>query len=197
MPIIIPPSTAQCFVSGNLWTLSGGAIPQGTIVFELSNIGIGNPTGVIGTCLFPNLKYTVQSAGNGSFTTYLWGNDVINPANTIYNVTYRDSLGNEIGPIQYAITGTAFNLNAAIPINNISPPILYNIAASINFQNPINLGGVVNGTNVTFTFPRSPGINYLITVGGAILTPGVDYTVSTLTVTFTSAPVLTPVAYSV
>jgi len=119
---------SPCLVYGNLQSLSGGAIAQGTVIFELGNIGAGNPIGISGTSLFPNLKYTVQTAGDGSFNVNLWGNDSINPANTIYNVTYRDSFGNEVGPIQYLIQGVACDLNATIPVTSTVPPVLASYA---------------------------------------------------------------------
>lgn len=65
-----------------------------------------------------------------------------------------------------------------------------------NFQNPLSLTGTVNGVNATFDFPSAPANNYLITVGGVILTPGVDYVVAGLVVTFANPPVLTPVYYT-
>lgn len=113
-----------CTVTGNLRQLSNGVIAQGQVIFELANIGAGNPITVSGTGIFPNLKYVAQSAADGSFTQALWGNDNISPANTIYNVTYRDSLGNEVGPIQYSITGSSANLNSAAAASTTSPPVL-------------------------------------------------------------------------
>ena len=143
---------SPCTVIGNLHQLSNGAIAQGTIIFELGNIGFGNPITVIGTAIFPSLKYVAQTAGDGSFTTQIWGNDNINPANTIYLVTYRDSFGNEIGPIQYSITGTVFNLNSAAAVTGVLPPVLFNIPNSPRFT--------ASGTS------RVAG-DFLLTGGGA------------------------------
>src|ERR1039458_5743917 len=113
MPILPgPPTTGPCIVTGNLRQLSNGIIAQGQVIFELANIGIGNPITVVGTGIFPALKYVAYSAADGSFTQALWGNDSINPSNTIYDITYLDNLGNEIGPFQYSITGTVANLNS-------------------------------------------------------------------------------------
>lgn len=118
------PPPVQCVVTGTLQNLTGGKIAQGFVIFELGNIGIGNPVGVTGTSLFPLLRQTVQTAPDGTFTTNLWGNDNINPANTIYNVTYRDSLGNSVGPVQYAIIGAAANLNTLAASSATIPPVL-------------------------------------------------------------------------
>jgi|HubBroStandDraft_6_1064221.scaffolds.fasta_scaffold213551_2 hypothetical protein len=124
---------SPCIVIGNLKQLSNGVIAQGQIIFELANIGIGNPITVVGTGIFPALKYTAYSAADGSFTQTLWGNDNISPANTIYNVTYRDNLGSEIGSFQYSITGTLVNLNSLAAISTVLPPVLFSIPNSARF----------------------------------------------------------------
>jgi hypothetical protein len=116
---------SPCTVTGNLQNLSAGKISQGIVIFELANIGTGNPLGIIGTSLFPLLRYQIQSAPDGSFTTSFRGNDSINPVNTIYdNVTYRDSLGNSVGPLQYSIIGASANLNTLVAATTTSPPVL-------------------------------------------------------------------------
>jgi hypothetical protein len=132
MPVLPPgpPISGPCTVIGNLRQLSNGAVAQGTIIFELANIGFGNPITVVSTCIFPSLKYVAQSAGDGSFITEVWGNDNISPANTIYSITYRDIFGNETGPFLYSITGTLFNLNTASVIAGTVPPVLFAIPNS-------------------------------------------------------------------
>jgi hypothetical protein len=122
-----------CQVVGNLRQLSNGVIAQGQIIFELANIGIGNPVTVLGTGIFPALKYVAYSAADGSFTQALWGNDNINPANTIYNVTFRDNLGSEIGSFQYSITGSVVNLNSLAAVSSVAPPVLFSIPNSARF----------------------------------------------------------------
>ena len=105
-------------------TLSGGNLAQGLVIFELGNIGTGTIPRVIGTGDFPALKYPVYTDALGAFTTNLWGNDSIDPANTIYNVTFRDFMGNEVGPVMFSITGATFNLDTAAATNTVLPPIL-------------------------------------------------------------------------
>jgi len=112
-----------CLVTGTLQTMSGGKIAQGTVIFQLANVGNGIVPRIIGTGEFPMLKYTLMTDQNGVINGVLWGNDSIDPQNTIYLVTFRDYLGNEFGPIQYFINGANFNLNMATPIVNLSLPI--------------------------------------------------------------------------
>lgn len=114
-----------CTVTGTLNQLSGGLIGQGKILFQLTNIGTGNPIGVTGTSIIPQLTYSIVTAQNGTFTVSLWGNDNINPANTLYSVTFFDSFGNSMGPVLYNIIGASFNLNTALAAGTISPPILF------------------------------------------------------------------------
>jgi hypothetical protein len=104
-----------CTVSGNLQSLTSGQVANGLISFQLINIGTGNAIGISGTSLFPSLKYVVMSAPDGSFSVQVWGNDNITPPNTLYAVTFRDPFGNEVGPIQYNITGASVSLNALVP----------------------------------------------------------------------------------
>jgi hypothetical protein len=154
---------SPCTVTGNLQNLSSGKIAQGTVTFELANIGTGNPLGILGTSLFPVLKQQIQSAPDGSFTTSLWGNDNINPSNTIYNVTYRDSLGNSVGPIQYSIIGASANLNTLVAVNTTSPPVL--IVGSLPLTATINLSAqsASIGTTVLYAVPSVGAGMYRLT----------------------------------
>ena len=97
---------------------------QGLILFQLTNIGIGNPIGVSGTSIVPSLTYKVMSDQNGNFSCPIWGNDNITPANTLYNVTFRDFQGNEIGPVSYSIVGASANLNTLTAAGSTTPPVI-------------------------------------------------------------------------
>lgn len=188
---------SPCTVTGSLHQLSNGAIAQGTIIFELSNIGTGNPITVTGTAIFPSLKYVAQSAGDGSFTTQIWGNDNINPSNTIYNITYRDTFGNEIGPIQYSITGTTVNLNSLAAVSTVSPPVLFSIPNSARFtasgtslvSGDFLLTGWGTGATIAGIHGSDMAHRYTITAG---TTPSVSPTIQ-LTFhdgTWTNAPTI-------
>lgn len=151
---------SKCTVTGTLQALSGGTLAQGMIIFELSNIGTGNPVVVTGTSIIPRLKYTVFSAADGTFTQALWGNDVISPANTIYLVTYRDACGNEVGPIQYSLTGSSVDLDSAAPVNNVLPPVFaanVSVLTLLNQQGPLTAvtGTGADATLYTFALPAN------------------------------------------
>lgn len=153
-----------CTVTGKMQTMSGGKVVQGTVIFQLANVGNGLIPRIISTGEFPMLKYTMMSDQTGTINGVLWGNDSIDPANTIYLVTFRDYLGNEFGPIQYFINGANFNLNMATPIVNLSLPIY----SSLGFATgtPLVAGNfVLNGWGTGATISAISG-----TQMGAIFT---------------------------
>jgi len=151
---------APCIVSGNLQQLTAGVISRGKVVFQLANIGSGNPLGITGTALFPTLKYTVESDSGGAFTNAIWGNDNINPSNTLYSVTFRDSLGNEVGPVLYSITGGTFNLNSASAASGTTPPV---------FVNPVTVVAPVTVPfSATPTFNAATSNSFIITLTGNV-----------------------------
>lgn len=121
-----------CTVSGNLQTLTANQIAQGKVIFQLTNIGTGNPIGVSGTSIIPALSYTVLSAPDGSFSIGIWGNDVLTPANTLYAVTFRDQQGNELGPILYSIVGASANMNTLVAASTVTPPVIVSGAVLLN-----------------------------------------------------------------
>lgn len=154
---------SPCTVTGNLQTLTSGRMPQGTVTFQLANIGIGNPIMVLGVSVLPTLTYIIETANDGSFTTLLWGNDNIDPTNTAYSVTYRDYFGNQIGPVLYSITGSTANLNAISSISNTIPPVLIPGGSS---------GGstVFTVTSESANFAPTVNLNvYLVTTGSSTI----------------------------
>lgn len=175
----MPPVT----VTGTLQTLTSGRIAQGKVIFQLTNIGTGNPVGVSGTSIIPALTYTVMTAQDGSFSVSLWGNDALTPANTLYAVTFRDFQGNEIGPVLYSITGASANLNTLVSAGTVTPPVitpnavLTNPAALQTINNfplalaaglQLNNTGRLNllGFNTT-TVPMVAGNNNNIAIGSS------------------------------
>jgi hypothetical protein len=130
-----------CAVSGTLQTLTSGAIAQGQVIFQLINIGTGNPVVVSGTSILPALSYKVSSAQDGSFSTNLWGNDVISPAGTLYSIIFRDLQGNQVGPVQYSIAGASANLNTLVAAGAVTPPVIVPGAVLLNPTAPQTITG--------------------------------------------------------
>lgn len=105
---------SPCTVSGNLQTLSSGGIAQGVVIFQLTGYAAGTLPRVLGASILPATTLQVMTDQTGAFSISLWGNDSIDPAGTTYHVTFRDYLNNEVGPINFSITGTTYNLNLAV-----------------------------------------------------------------------------------
>jgi hypothetical protein len=141
-----------CAVTGNMQTLSGGGLPQGTVTFQLMNIAIGTIPQVTGTALLPKTQYQVQTALDGSFTVNLWGNDNIVPSTTFYGVTFRDVSGNELGPILFYILGASVNLNTLAASSGGALAIVNGV-----FTNP-TINGTPTGTGIpTIVLKRGSG----------------------------------------
>jgi hypothetical protein len=128
--------------------LSSALVGQGKVLFQLTNTGTGNPIGVTNTAIIPQLTYTAVTSVNGTFSISLWGNDNINPANTLYSVTFFDNFGNSMGPVLYSITGASVNLNTAIAVSTVSPPVLIGGPAIVG--NPL-APQTITGQSLTLT----------------------------------------------
>jgi hypothetical protein len=169
--------------------LTSGLIGQGKVVFQLSNTGTGNPVGVPGTSVLPQLTYTAVSSNNGTFSISLWGNDVINPANTLYSVTFFDYSGNSMGPVLYSIIGTTANLNTLAVVSMSIPPVFVtsgNLAFNNSSQNAnfsvVALATVyrvtTGGSTITCTLPTAVGIP-----GQTVIVKKIDAGAGTVVVT--------------
>ena len=181
MPIIVVGGAYQpCVVTGNLQMLTGGAITQGSVRFELVNFGLGNAVGILGKSVFPWNYYTVVSDVAGSFTVSLWGNDVINPANTLYQVTYYDQTGNSLGVVLYDIVGPSFNMNTATPTVNVVPPVFSSSGYASGA--PVSIGNfAISGWGTGATITNIQGVQERCEI---TITAGVGPTVAP-TVVFT------------
>ncbi len=171
---------APCIVTGNINTLTGGAIPQGLVIFQLYNVPAGAIPQILGIAEFPNLKIPVLTDQSGAIYTALWGNDVINPSNSQYLVTFRDFLGNEVGPILYSIVGPSFNLNTAIPATGTIPPVYtstsYASGATVGLGN-FALAGWGTGATITNITGVQQRCSITVTCGtGPTVAPTVTFT---------------------
>ncbi len=69
--------------------------------------------------------------------------------------------------------------------------ILVDATGGINFADTETPTGAINGSNVTFTLANapSPAASLILTLNGQVLAPvGVDYTLSSATITLNTAP---------
>lgn len=179
MPVLSP-AGSPCLVYGNLGSMSGGQIPQGKVIFQLANFGSGLLPRILSSFIFPKTKYVLESAPNGVFSGYVWGNDQIDPANTIYQVTFQDSLGNEIGPFNFYINGVNFNLDMATPLSILSFPIYTSLGFATG--TPLGLGNFALsgwGTGAAITGITGTQMGFILTItagSGASVGPTVVLT---------------------
>lgn len=171
---------SPCVVTGNLELLTGGAITLGSVRFQLINFALGTPPGVMGITVFPWNFYTVTSDPTGFFTLKLWGNDVINPVNTLYLVTYYDQAGDSLGNVQYSIIGPSFNMNTALPVAGAIPPVLtstgYASGAAVTSGNFV-LSGWGAGATLTAVTGVQQRCSITVTAGtGPSVAPTVVFT---------------------
>ncbi len=109
-------------ITGTLQTITGGNIQNGVVSATLVNFGNNVPK-VIGTSILAQPVITTLSAVDGTFSLSLYGNDVINPANTYYTITYEDALGRLYATGSYTFTdGSSYNLNSFGP-NVVFPTV--------------------------------------------------------------------------
>jgi hypothetical protein len=173
-----------CVITGNLATLLGGNSAFGSVDFVLGNLGVGTVPRVLGTGIFPALKQTVQTDENGNLSAEIWGNDQIDPANTIYFVTFRDSNRNEVGQVQFYINGSTFNLNTAVAASTVFPPVLVQ-SGNINrllttLGTPLSssdfiLSGWGAGATISLITGTDTAVRFVVTAGSA---PSVQPTVT-------------------
>jgi hypothetical protein len=124
---------------------------------------------------------------DGSFTTLLWGNDVITPAGTYYTVALLDGQGNVVQCAAYQLTGSgSHDLSTLPPI--VGPG-----------QGPLLLPGLKTWTqNVlvgasSYTLPVTPyaGAPFMLFRSGMLLSQGNppygSYALSGNTINFTDS----------
>lgn len=182
-----------CTVSGNLQTLTGGALAQGQgkVIFQLANFGAGAVPRIIGTSLLPITLYTAQTDSTGGFSVSIWGNDNIDPSGTYYGVTFMDSLGNQVGPVAFSIVGSTLNLNSATPLASTTPPIfsqIWAISGTALINGNFGISGWGTGSSISALTGSQTGFYITITAG---TTPSVDPTITlTLPIAYAHAPLV-------
>jgi hypothetical protein len=181
-----------CVTTGNMQTLSGGGLPQGTVTFQLMNLAIGTIPQVTGTALLPKTQYQVQTALDGSFTVNLWGNDNIVPSTTFYGVTFRDVSGNELGPILFYLTGASVNLNTLAAASGGALAIVNAVLTTPTITTPI-INGTSTGTGIlTQTIKKGSGAGTYTSTSTTLI--NVDGTNLSYTVTIPNGWKLTATA---
>lgn len=115
------PVTPQITITGTLNDLFGELVNSGSLVFQLCGFGSAVPR-VFGTALLARTSPLKVACPVGVFSTLLWGNDVIVPANSYYTVQILDDNGNVIQTNAYQFSGSgSFDLSTVTPYDPETP----------------------------------------------------------------------------
>jgi hypothetical protein len=153
--------TPSAVITGNLQTLTGSA-DVGSVVFTLVNYGNTVPR-VVGTALLLQSSVTAQADGSGNFSVTLWGNDVITPANTYYEVDFRSDASTSVQVVPYSFSGAGGSLNSLTPLNPggnqviLSSGIFTSTSAGLV---PASGGGTTNFLRADGTFAAPGGASF-------------------------------------
>lgn len=120
--------TPQITLTASFTDLTGKAIgsTQYPCKMRIDLCGFGQTLPVVeGTAVLAQIENEIVST-TGSFSTKLWGNDVITPSGTFYQITVLDSQQRVVQSGMYPFTGTeTIDLSAAAQIVNptLQPPL--------------------------------------------------------------------------
>jgi hypothetical protein len=161
-----------CTLNANLDTIIGGAATGGYLRVTLCGYGARAPA-VPGTCMLADAgvpQLVGPQVGSAPLSVVLFGNDVITPANTFYEISVLDSNKDVVQSGNYQFTGTAiFDLSTVFPI---LPP--YGFPLAMLAYQPCTLGS----NNHSFTAPGpviAPAYNGVLLPEGAS-SPTLSYT---------------------
>lgn len=114
-------------ISAKLDSILGGTALGGYLRITLCGFGNTVPvvpgTGVIADAGVPQI--VGPQTGSGPLTQQVWGNDVITPVNTFYEVAVLDQNRNVVSCAAYQFTGSGtIDLSTATPFDPAAPPLV-------------------------------------------------------------------------
>ena len=150
-------------VTGHVTDTAGNGLQGAAVSFQLVDssklqaFGCDQPRVSSTEVLFPPYQDSAIAGAGGAFSINIAGNDAITPTGTLYAVSYSYD-GKSFGPIYYSITGSAVDLDSALPVVTPPPAPPYTPALIVNV-----ISAVVGDFTVAHTLGRVPN--------GAIFTP--------------------------
>src|SRR5947207_9129254 len=93
--------------------LPNGQLLNGSITLQLS-YAVARDTTTNQIVVAAPVTFPVRNGALAS-TAQVVGNDVLQPRNTTYLVTYRNSFGVTVGSNVFYISGSSYNLGTAVP----------------------------------------------------------------------------------
>ena len=179
------PLTPQITLTATLLDFSGNEIGSATypayLRIKLCGYGQTVPcvpgVGMIGKVASDPVNVAYEGA---QISVILWGNDVISPNGTYYEIAVLDTLGNVVQSGIYQFSGTeTIDLSNAGQI--VQPVLNPPIAGLQAFSSTIIASGF------TYVLPYTPRVATPLFLfrGGLFITQGIDFSLSGTTVTFT------------
>jgi hypothetical protein len=138
---------SPCAISGNLNSLLAGNAVGAQVVFILDNLH-GSIPYVAGVSTMVSIQAVFTADGSGNISGSLWGNDVISPAGTQYQII----IGTQTNV--YNVAGSAWNLNTATPAT--APPANTLVIPDAGSPLAVTITGVP-GVGGNFTLPHTLG----------------------------------------
>lgn len=163
----------------------GTAANPSKLIVVLSSFGQILPR-IVGTSMLAQIT-EVKLSTTGTFSTTLWGNDQIFPANTLYSVTVIDGLGRPVqcGMYRFNAAGTPTTIDLSNAAQITEQPILSPPAATqTDFLYPVTVPPSSRSFNIDF-IPAASTIFQLFYNGNLLRRSGptIDYTLAGQTIT--------------
>jgi hypothetical protein len=177
------PITPGVTLTATTKTLMGNAALQGYLRITLCGFGPVLPS-VPTVCMLANAGVPQFLGPASSFSQLLWGNDVIAPVNTFYEVAMLDTNKNVIQAGIYSFLNSAGSVDLSSASQIVAP-----FGISLPSLSPAACSGAVPGSTYT-----APGIPILVFLNGVLLprgesSPTLSYTATAQTITLNFATV--------
>ena len=172
------PLTPQITLTATLLDFSGNEIGSATypayLRIKLCGYGQTVPcvpgVGMIGKVASDPVNVAYEGA---QISVILWGNDVISPNGTYYEIAVLDTLGNVVQSGIYQFSGTeTIDLSNA---GQIVQPVLNPPIAGLH-----SFSSVIRAPAIYYTLPYAPrtATPLFLYVGGQFMTVGIDYEIT-------------------
>lgn len=102
-------------VGGNFQDSSGNPLNGGSVTFRLSTDAVATSTQIAASIL---TSAVLDANGNISGTVFIWPNDQLNPATTVYRITAYSAKGQQVWQSENVIPSGvgSFDIGTLIPL---------------------------------------------------------------------------------
>ncbi|HEY2351084.1 MAG TPA: hypothetical protein VGH83_01155 [Candidatus Acidoferrum sp.] len=172
------PITPAITLTANLESILGGVATAGYLRITLCGFGPAMPSVPgVGMLADAGIPKQLGPQGGAPLSQLLWGNDVISPSGTFYEIAVLDINENAVQCGNYQFSGSG-----AIDLS-MAPQIVAPYGFILGNLRYVQCTGAVPGTIYT-----APGQVIAAAYNGILMRPGIDYTAlgGTITLTFST-----------